>query len=57
MKYVGRRLTHLLQESDSDVKSQWYPGVVLSVIREIDEDDDALYEVVTWNCTVSDQRN
>ena len=36
---------------------KWYSGTVPSVIRGIDEDDDALYEVVFWNCTVSDRRN
>ena len=45
IKFVGRRISHLWQESESDDKSQWYRGTVLSVIRGTDGNDDALYEV------------
>ena len=44
IKFVGRRISHLWQESESDDKSQWYRGTVLSVIRGTDGNDDAVYD-------------
>ena len=44
-KFVGRRISHLWKDCVTDNKTHWYSGSVLSVIRGIDGDEDALYEV------------
>ena len=38
-------LSHLWKDCVTDNKTHWYSGSVLSVIRGIDGDEDALYEV------------
>ena len=45
IKFVGRRISHLWKDSDTDNKTHWYCGSVLSVKRGNDGDDNALYEV------------
>ena len=44
-KFVGRRISHHWKDCVTDNKTHWYSGSVLSVIRGIDGDEDALYEV------------
>ena len=44
-KFVGRRISHLWKDCVTDNKTHWYSGSVLSGIRGIDGDEDALYEV------------
>ena len=44
-KFVGQRISHLWKDCVTDNKTHWYSGSVLSVIRGIDGDEDALYEV------------
>ena len=44
-KFVGRRISHLWKDCATDNKTHWYSGSALSVIRGIDGDEDALYEV------------
>ena len=43
VKFVGRRINHLWKESNN--KTHWYAGTVLSVIHGIDGDKGAVHEV------------
>ena len=43
VKLFGRRINHLWKESNN--KTDWYAGIVLSVIHGMDGDEGAVHEV------------